>query len=52
MFENACLFWGGTMGYASPKTLMDSAVRNCEGDLRAFKPTIMVGVPAVWEAVS
>lgn len=31
---------------------MDTGVRNCEGDLKAFHPTVMVGVPAVWEAVS
>ena len=51
VFENACLFWGGTMGYGNPKTLSDQSVRNCKGDIREFKPSIMVGVPAVWESV-
>ncbi|KAL8821043.1 MAG: hypothetical protein Q9223_000843 [Gallowayella weberi] len=51
VFENACLYWGGTMGYGNPKTLSDSSVRNCKGDIREFKPTILVGVPAVWESV-
>ena len=51
MFENLCLFWGGTMGYGNPRTLSDTSVRNCKGDIREFKPTIMVGVPAVWESV-
>ena len=51
VFENACIFWGGTMGYGNPKTLSDSSVRNCKGDIREFKPTILVGVPAVWESV-
>ena len=51
MFENLCLFWGGTMGYGNPKTLSDTSVRNCNGDIREFKPTILVGVPAVWETV-
>ena len=51
VFENICLFWGGVMGYGSPKTLSDSSVRNCKGDIREFKPTILVGVPAVWESV-
>ena len=51
VFENACLYWGGTMGYGSPKTLSDTSVRNCRGDIREFKPTILVGVPAVWESV-
>ncbi|KAF9886671.1 long-chain fatty acid-CoA ligase [Aspergillus nanangensis] len=51
MFENLCLFWGGTMGYGNPRTLSDSSMRNCKGDIREFKPTILVGVPAVWETV-
>jgi long-chain acyl-CoA synthetase len=51
VFENACMFWGGTMGYGNPKTLSDSSVRNCNGDIREFKPTILVGVPAVFETV-
>lgn len=51
VFENACLLWGGTMGYGNPKTLSDNSVRNCAGDIREFKPTVLVGVPAVWETV-
>ena len=51
MFENLCLFWGGTMGYGNPRTLTDASVRNCKGDIREFRPTIIVGVPAVWESV-
>ncbi|EAW13871.1 long-chain fatty acid-CoA ligase FAA1 [Aspergillus clavatus NRRL 1] len=51
MFENICLFWGGTMGYGNPRTLSDASMRNCKGDIREFKPTILVGVPAVWESV-
>uniref|UniRef100_A0A093VZ95 Long-chain-fatty-acid--CoA ligase 1 n=1 Tax=Talaromyces marneffei PM1 TaxID=1077442 RepID=A0A093VZ95_TALMA len=51
VFENACMFWGGTMGYGNPRTLSDSSVRNCKGDIREFKPTILVGVPAVFETV-
>ena len=39
------------MGYGSPKTLSDGSVRNCKGDIREFRPTILVGVPAVWESV-
>lgn len=33
------------------RTLTDTSVRNCVGDIRAFKPTIMCGVPAVWELI-
>lgn len=51
MFENLCIFWGGTMGYGNPRTLSDTSVRNCKGDIREFRPTILVGVPAVWETV-
>lgn len=51
VFENACLYWGGTMGYGNPKTLSDTSVKNCLGDIREFKPTVLVGVPAVWESV-
>jgi long-chain acyl-CoA synthetase len=51
VFENAAIYWGATMGYGNPKTLSDTSVRNCQGDIREFKPSIMVGVPAVWETV-
>lgn len=39
------------MGYGNPRTLSDQSVRNCKGDIREFKPTILVGVPAIWETV-
>ena len=39
------------MGYGNPKTLSDASVKNCMGDIREFKPSILVGVPAVWESV-
>ena len=51
VFESACLFWGGTMGYGNPRTLTDTNLRNSKGDIQEFKPTILVGVPAVWETV-
>jgi long-chain acyl-CoA synthetase len=49
--ENAFVHWGTLMGYANPRTLSDQSVRNCKGDIREFKPTVMVGVPAVWETI-
>lgn len=49
--ECSLIFVGVTMGYGSVKTLTDQSVRNCQGDLVAFKPSIMVGVPAVWEQI-
>nr|KMM69397.1 long-chain-fatty-acid-CoA ligase 1 [Coccidioides posadasii RMSCC 3488] len=51
VFENICLYWGGTMGYGSPKTLSDTSMRNCKGDIKELRPTILVGVPMVWETV-
>ncbi|ODQ63724.1 acetyl-CoA synthetase-like protein [Nadsonia fulvescens var. elongata DSM 6958] len=50
-FEFATLWWGATLGYGTVKTLTDSSVRNCVGDIRELKPTVMVGVAAVWESV-
>lgn len=49
--ETAALFVGITMGYGSVKTLTSASTRNCEGDLATFKPSVMVGVPAVWETI-
>lgn len=51
VFESACLLWGGTMGYGTIKTLSDNSMRNCKGDIRELRPTILVGVPQVWETV-
>ncbi|KAK4628739.1 Long-chain-fatty-acid--CoA ligase 1 [Fulvia fulva] len=51
VFESACLYWGGMMGYGNPKTISDNSMRNCRGDIAEFKPSILVGVPAVWETV-
>ena len=44
-------FIGCTIGYGRIKTLTDASVRGCLGDLREFKPTIMIGVPAIWETI-
>jgi long-chain acyl-CoA synthetase len=50
--ENLVLFLGATLGYGSPKTITDASMwRDCPGDLRALRPTVMVGVPQVWETV-
>ncbi|GME73215.1 unnamed protein product [Ambrosiozyma monospora] len=51
VFELIGFFWGGVNGYASVKTLTDASCKNCEGDMKAFQPTIMVGVGAVWESI-
>ena len=39
------------MGYANNKTLTDASVKNCKGDLNALAPTLMAGVPVVWERI-
>ncbi|KAF2663976.1 long-chain-fatty-acid-CoA ligase 1 [Microthyrium microscopicum] len=51
VFENTVMFVGGTLGYGNFRTLSDTNCRNCVGDIKEFKPTILVGVPAVWEQV-
>lgn len=51
MVETSAFIWGTKLGYGNPRTLMPQSVRNCKGDLEELRPTIMVGVPAVWEAV-
>jgi long-chain acyl-CoA synthetase len=51
VFEHAAITWGCTLGYGNPKTLSDTSVRNCNGDIREFKPSVLIGVPAVWETV-
>ncbi|KAJ3334709.1 long-chain fatty acid-CoA ligase [Gonapodya sp. JEL0774] len=42
---------GMSIGYGTPKTLTAASVRNCEGDIMELKPTIMAGVPMVWDTV-
>ncbi|KAJ3356036.1 long-chain fatty acid-CoA ligase [Allomyces javanicus] len=49
--ETYCLVKGVILGYGSPRTLSDTMVRNCLGDIRELKPTIMTGVPAVWDTI-
>ncbi|KAI8617653.1 hypothetical protein BC830DRAFT_1160963 [Chytriomyces sp. MP71] len=49
--EMLVMYLGVPIGYGSPKTLMDAAVRNCKGDLRELRPTLLTGVPALWNAI-
>jgi long-chain acyl-CoA synthetase len=49
--ELSFVFLGVCSGYGRVKTLTDQSVRNCKGDIKAFRPTIMVGVPAIWELI-
>ncbi|KAI8607103.1 hypothetical protein BC830DRAFT_1234765, partial [Chytriomyces sp. MP71] len=45
------IYCGIRIGYGSVKTLTDASVRNCKGDLRELQPTLLCGVPAVWESI-
>ncbi|MBW0503287.1 hypothetical protein O181_043002 [Austropuccinia psidii MF-1] len=49
--ELASMSMGVKLGYGSVKTLTDASTRNCLGDIRTFKPSVMIGVPAVWELI-
>ncbi|KAF7888042.1 uncharacterized protein EAF02_002583 [Botrytis sinoallii] len=51
VFENACLYWGALMGYGHPRTLSETSMKNCKVDILELKPTLLVGVPSVWETV-
>jgi long-chain acyl-CoA synthetase len=49
--EMSFVFLGVCSGYGRVRTLTDQSVRNCKGDIKAFRPTVMVGVPAIWELI-
>ncbi|KAI1263221.1 acetyl-CoA synthetase-like protein [Xylariaceae sp. FL1019] len=49
--ENIVMMMGGTLGYGSPRTLSDTSMKNCAGDMRELAPTVMVGVPQIWETI-
>ncbi|KAI0100233.1 acetyl-CoA synthetase-like protein [Nemania sp. FL0031] len=49
--ENLVIGMGGTLGYGSPRTLADTSMRNCAGDMRELAPTVMIGVPQIWETI-
>jgi long-chain acyl-CoA synthetase len=49
--ELTSLSMGVKIGYGSVKTLTEASMRNCSGDIKTFRPSVMVGVPAVWELI-
>ncbi|KAF9426533.1 long-chain fatty acid-CoA ligase [Entomortierella beljakovae] len=51
LVENTCLYWGVSLGYGTIRTLTDASVRECQGDIKELRPTLMTGVPAVWETI-
>ena len=51
VYELCSILWGGTIGYATVKTLTEASTRNCKGDIKEFRPTILVGYfpsPSSW----
>jgi long-chain acyl-CoA synthetase len=41
VFELVAQYWGSIIGYARIRTLTDTSVRNCKGDLREFQPQFL-----------
>ncbi|KAJ9125892.1 hypothetical protein QFC24_002677 [Naganishia onofrii] len=51
LVEMTFYFCGVPVAYGTVKTLTNESVRNCQGDLVSYKPTIIVGVPAIYELI-
>jgi long-chain acyl-CoA synthetase len=49
--ELTLYYKGITQGFGGVKTLTDQSVRKCRGDIIAFRPSIMIGVPTIWETI-
>ncbi|WVQ97181.1 hypothetical protein IAU59_004291 [Kwoniella sp. CBS 9459] len=49
--EFTLFFLGVPVGYGSVKTLLSDNVRGCRGDFEALKPTLLPGVPAIFEMI-
>lgn len=51
LVELTFYYYGATVAYGTPKTLTNESVRDCKGDLAAYQPTLLVGVPAIFETI-
>ncbi|WWC86170.1 uncharacterized protein L201_001043 [Kwoniella dendrophila CBS 6074] len=49
--EFTLYFLGVPIAYGGIKTLLNDNVRNCDGDFIAYKPTLLPGVPAIYEMI-
>lgn len=53
--EIGTLYYGGCVGYASPKTLSSAGVGidpgTCEGDAPVLKPTLLAAVPMIFDKI-
>jgi long-chain acyl-CoA synthetase len=41
---------GASIGYGTPRTLSDATAKPC-GDLKAIRPTLLIGVPRIYETI-
>jgi long-chain acyl-CoA synthetase len=41
VFELTAQYWGSVIGYARIRTLTETSVRNCKGDLQEFRPQFL-----------
>jgi len=51
IMEYAIISVGVCIGYGKPQTLTDGSMRDCKGDIKTLKPTLMPGVPLVWDKI-
>jgi len=51
VIECGLLWVGAAIGHGHPRTLVDTNVRNCKGDITELRPTVMAGVPTVYEKI-
>lgn len=49
--EQFAIYLGIPIGYGNPRSLTDSSMKNCKGDAKELQPTIMAGVPEVFERI-
>ncbi|PWA00690.1 hypothetical protein BB558_000134 [Smittium angustum] len=51
MVELLAIHMGVSLGYGNPKTLSKDSVFECKGDMEELQPTVMIGVPLVWDTI-
>jgi long-chain acyl-CoA synthetase len=51
VIENAMFLGGASIGYGQPRTLTGQNMKNSFGDIKELKPSLMCGVPEVWERI-
>eukprot|EP01095_Lingulamoeba_sp_RSL-Kostka_P000210 TRINITY_DN10328_c0_g1_i2.p1 TRINITY_DN10328_c0_g1~~TRINITY_DN10328_c0_g1_i2.p1 ORF type:complete len:558 (+),score=222.32 TRINITY_DN10328_c0_g1_i2:74-1747(+) len=48
---NGVMHKGLPVGIGNPRTLLDTMVTNCKGDFTELQPTVMAGVPMIYDRV-